>query len=348
LRKPKKRRKVSDFIEIWPFSFEYVRKEAFWFFLLIPGIIAWYIYQQNAAFSKINFSSTRNIVKRKFNWISLIRHTNFTIFIIGLSYFILALARPHSPVDIEDYKKKNIEGIDIVISMDVSQSMLAEDLKPNRLEAAKEVAKNFIEDRPTDRIGLVLYEAEAYTQSPMTTDHDLLLAQLEDVQTGMVTPGTAIGLGLITAVNRLRESDAKSKVIILMTDGLNNSGDIQPMEAAEIAKEIGVTVYTIGVGQEGSAPMPVFGGFNMNVPVEIDEDLLTDIANMTGGKYYRAQNKTELKHIYEDIDKMEKSKVKVLDFKVNPPEKYYGFLMFGLILIVLYKIIDNSLLKRIP
>lgn len=338
----------SNLIDIWPFDFEYVRHEAFWLFLLVPLIIVWYIYQQRSRFTKINFSSNRNFTKRKVNWIALMRHVNLSLFVIGVSYFILALARPHSPVDIDEYKKKNIEGIDIVISMDVSQSMLAEDLKPNRLEAAKEVAKNFIEDRPTDRIGLVLYEAEAYTQSPMTTDHELLLAQLEKVQTGMVTPGTAIGLGLITAVNRLRESDAKSKVIILMTDGLNNSGDIQPMEAAEIAKEMGVTVYTIGVGQEGSAPMPVFGGLNMNVPVEIDEELLTDIANMTGGKYYRAQNKTELKHIYEDIDHLEKSKVKVLDFKINPPEKYYGFLVFGLLLIIGYKVIEHTLLKHIP
>ncbi|MCB9225520.1 MAG: VWA domain-containing protein [Crocinitomicaceae bacterium] len=338
----------SNLVDIWPFGFEYVRKEAFWFFLVIPLIIAWYIYQQRSNFTRINFSSNRNFAKKKVNWIALMRHVNLALFVIGVSYFILALARPHSPVDIDDYKKKNIEGIDIVISMDVSQSMLAEDLKPNRLEAAKEVAKSFIEDRPTDRIGLVLYEAEAYTQSPMTTDHEILLEQLEKVQTGMVTPGTAIGLGLITAVNRLRESDAKSKVIILMTDGLNNSGDIQPMEAAEIAKEMGVTVYTIGVGQDGAAPMPVFGGLNMNVPVEIDEELLTDIAIMTGGKYYRAKNKTELKHIYEDIDQLEKSKVKVLDFKVNPPEKYYGFLVFGLLLIVGYKVIDHTLLKHIP
>lgn len=339
---------MSELIYIWPFAFEYDRTEIFWLFLLIPALVGWYILKQRSDFEKINFSSLSNFAKRKVNWLAIFKHANLFLLLLGVSYLILALARPHAPMDIDEYEKKNIEGIDIIISMDVSQSMLAEDLKPNRLEAAKEVAKSFIEDRPTDRIGLVLYEAEAYTQSPMTTDHELLLEQLEKVQTGMVTPGTAIGLGLITAVNRLIESDAKSKVIILMTDGLNNSGDISPMEAAEIAKEMGICVYTIGVGAEDSAPMPVFGSFTANVPVEIDEKLLTDIANMTGGQYYRARNKTELMHIYENIDQLEKSKVKVLDFKINPPEKYYGFLIFGILLILGNKIIDNTALKSIP
>ncbi|MBD3636935.1 MAG: VWA domain-containing protein [Crocinitomicaceae bacterium] len=338
----------SSIYKIWPFAFEYVHPEAFWIFLIIPVIILWYLFQRNMEFKQIKLSSTDQFTRKKVNWIALLKHVNFGLFLIGLSYVILALARPHSPIDIDEYEKKNIEGIDIVISMDVSQSMLAEDLKPNRLEAAKEVAAQFIEDRPTDRIGLVLYEAEAYTQSPMTTDHELLLDQLGKVQTGMVTPGTAIGVGLITAVIRLAESDAKSKVVILMTDGLNNSGDIKPLEAAEIAKEKGICVYTIGVGAEGTAPTPIFGGFNMSMPVQIDEELLTDIANMTGGKYYRARNNTELKHIYKDIDRLEKSKVKVLDFKIDPPEKYYGFLIFGILLILGYKVIDNSALKSIP
>ena len=339
---------MNSVIEIWPFDFDYLRSQAFWLFLMVPVLLTWYIYRQRSSFKKINFSSLQNIKKPKINWIRLLHHFNFFLLLVGFSYFILALARPQSPQDIEEYKKRNIEGIDIVISMDVSQSMLAEDLKPNRLEAAKEVAKKFVEDRPTDRIGLVLYEAEAYTQAPMTTDHDLLIEHIDRIQTGMVTPGTAIGLGLITAVNRLRESDAKSKVIILMTDGLNNSGDIQPMEAAEIAKEKGIRIYTIGVGKEDSAPMTIFGGFKTSIPVQIDEELLTDIANMTGGKYFRAKSKTELEQIYKDIDQLEKSKVKALEFKVNPPEKYYGFLIFGLLLLVAHKIIENTVLKSIP
>lgn len=338
----------SSIIYIWPFLYEYDRVEAFWLFLMIPALIAWYIYRRKLKFEQINLSSTENFRKKKFSWIALFRHLNFAALLIGFSYVILALARPHAPMDIDEYKKKNIEGIDIVIAMDVSQSMLAEDLKPNRLEAAKEVAKDFIENRPTDRIGLILYEAEAFTQSPLTTDHELLLQQLDKVETGQVTPGTAIGEGLMCAVTRLQESEAKSKVIILMTDGLNNSGKRSPMEAAEVARHLGITVYTIGMGAEGSAPMPIFGGFNANVPVQIDEELLTDIANMTGGKYFRAKNKEELKQIYDEIDKMEKSKVKVLDFKVNPPEKYYGFLILGILLILGYKIFDNTALKHIP
>ena len=226
----------------------------------------------------------------KFSPIAIFRHVNFALLVIGLAYVVAALARPHAPQDIDEYNKKNIEGIDIVITMDVSESMLDTDIYPNRLEAAKEVAKEFVEDRPTDRIGLVLYEGEAYTQAPMTTDHELLLDQLEDANPGMVTPGTAIGLGLITAVNRLRESDAKSKVIILMTDGLNNSGDIQPMEAAEIAKEMGATVYTIGVGKEETSSISFFGMGGINTGMKaLDEELLTDIANMTGGKYFRGK-----------------------------------------------------------
>lgn len=338
----------SSIIYIWPFLYEYDRAEAFWVLLMIPALIAWYIYRRKLKFKKINLSDTANFKKKKFSWIAFFRHLNFTALLIGFTYVILALARPHAPLDIDEYRKKNIEGIDIVIAMDVSQSMLAEDLKPNRLEAAKDVARDFIEDRPTDRIGLILYEAEAFTQSPMTTDHELLLEQLDKVETGQVTPGTAIGEGLMCAVTRLQESEAKSKVIILMTDGLNNSGKTSPMEAAEVARHMGITVYTIGMGAEGSAPMPIFGGFNANVPVKIDEELLTDIANMTGGKYFRAKNKEELRQIYDEIDKMEKSKVKVLDFKVNPPEKYYGFLILGILLILGYKIFDNTALKHIP
>ncbi|MFT4600738.1 MAG: Ca-activated chloride channel family protein [Arenicella sp.] len=336
------------FNDISPFGFDYVRSEAFWLFLLIPCVIVWYWYTEKGGFKKINLPSTRNFGKDKFSWIQLFRHLNMVIFLVGISYVILALARPHAPQDITDFEKKNIEGIDIVISMDVSGSMLAQDIKPSRLEAAKTVAADFIKERPTDRIGLVLYEGEAYTQSPLTTGHEVLLSQLEKVQTGMVTGGTAIGLGLITAVNRLIESDAKSKVIILMTDGMNNSGDIMPIDAAQIAKEMGVTVYTIGMGKEGGAPINIMGGFSSNIPTELDEELLTDIANMTGGKYFRAQSKTELQNIYGEIDKLEKSKVKVLDFKISPPEKYYGFLLVGIFCFIGFKVIQNTFLKSIP
>lgn len=325
----------------------------FWFYLIIPILIFWYLRRENlvGSFERINLSSLELFEKKSFNVIAFIRHLNFLIFLAGLSLVILALARPHDDNDIEEYKKKNIEGIDIVLAMDVSGSMLAEDFKPNRLEAAKKVAMDFIKERPTDRIGLVLYEGEAYTKVPLTTDHNLLLSAFEDVKTGMVTQGTAIGVGLVTAINRLETSDAKSKVIILLTDGVNNSGDVDPITAAQIAKEYGVRVYTVGIGKEGMAPFPVqtlFGTQMQNMEVEIDEELLQDIADITGTKYFRAKNQTELEGIYDEIDALEKSKVRVLEFKTDPPEKYYAILIWSLIFIVVSKIISNTVLKSIP
>ncbi len=259
---------------------------------------------------------------------------NLFLLLVGLTFVILALARPHLPSDIDEYQKKNMEGIDIVLAIDASGSMKAQDFKPNRLEAAKEVAINFIDERPADRIGLVVFQAEAYTQAPLTTDHELLKSLFTEVQnSAIITDGTAIGEGLATAINRLRESDAKSKVIILLTDGENNSGDTDPLTAANVAKENNICVYTIGVGQDGTAPYPVetpFGTMMQDMEVTIDEELMTQIADYTGGKYYRAKNETELEKIYDEIDQLEKSKVKVLEFKVSPPEKYYGLLLLGI------------------
>ena len=229
--------------------------------------------------------------------------------------------------------------------------MFAEDFKPNRLESAKKTAMKFIEQRPNDRIGVVAYEGEAYTQAPLTTDHQLLLSLLAEIKSGMVEQGTAIGSGLITAVNRLYKNDTKSKVIILLTDGENNRGDIDPLTAAQVASEYGIRVYTIGVGRNGMAPYPVqnmFGTISMqNIEVKIDEALLKEIAEITDGQYFRAENEKELNEIYEIIDKLEKSKVKVLEFKTNPPEKYYSFLFYGILFLSLYFLIDNTLLKRI-
>ena len=343
---------MSNFFEITPFTYEYVQKEAFWLFLLIPIILVWYLYHESSLFKNINISTLQTFDKKKFNWLAFFRHINLFVFITGLSFIILALARPHVPEDIDEYKKKNLEGIDIVIAMDVSESMLARDLKPDRLGAAKETAIDFIEQRPSDRIGLVVYEGDAYTQAPLTNDHNLLISLFEEVEPGMVTPGTAIGLGLATAVNRLRESDAKSKVIILLTDGINNSGDIDPLTAAKIAKEFNICVYTIGVGKEGAAPFPMtdfFGGTVIqNVEIPLDAELLQEIAGITGGKFYRAENETELSLIYDEIDLLEKSKVKVLEYKVNPPEKYYGLLFLGILLVLVYKVVHHTLLKSIP
>lgn len=343
---------MSNLIDITPFAYEYMQKEAFWLFLLIPAIIAWYLYHESSLFKTINISSLNSFEIKSFNWVAFFRHLNLFVFIAGLSFIILSLARPHLPEDIDEYKKKNLQGIDIVIAMDISESMLARDLKPDRLGAAKETALDFIAERPSDRIGLVVYEGDAYTQAPLTNDHELLTSLFEEVKPGMVTPGTAIGVGLATAVNRLRESDAKSKVVILLTDGINNSGDIDPVVAAQIAKEFNVCVYTIGVGKEGLAPFPMtdlFGGTYMqDVEIPLDVELLSNIADITGGKFYRAEDNDQLSRIYDEIDLLEKSKVKVLEYKVNPPEKYYGMLFLGLFLILTYKVFHHTLLKSIP
>jgi Ca-activated chloride channel family protein len=343
---------VSKFFDIAIFQYEYVYKEAFWLFLILPAIVIWYLYNESGRFKNIRISSFQNLEKKKFNFVAFFRHMNLFLLLAGLSFVILAMARPHLPSDIDEYKKKNMEGIDIVLAIDASGSMKAQDFKPNRLEAAKEVGMNFIDERPADRIGLVVFQAEAYTQAPLTTDHELLKSLFTQVQnTDIITDGTAIGLGLATAINRLRESDAKSKVIILLTDGVNNSGDTDPLTAANVAKENNICVYTIGVGQDGTAPYPVetpFGTMMQDMPVEIDEELLTEIADYTGGKYYRAKNESDLEKIYDEIDQLEKSKVKVLEFKVNPPEKYYGLLLLGIFLILIYRTIQHTALKSIP
>lgn len=342
-----------NLVDIPIFEYTYVYKYVFWLFLLVPILVLWYLRKEHSivSFQHINISSLSGFSKEKFSFINLIKHLNFFLFLVGICFLILALARPQNDDEIEEYKKKNIEGIDVVLTMDVSGSMLAEDFKPNRLEAAKKVAIDFIAERPNDRIGLVLYEGEAYTKMPLTTDHVLLTHALEGIETGQVAPGTAIGVGLGVAINRLKDSEVKSKVIILLTDGVNNSGDLDPITAAQIAKEYGIRVYTIGVGQDGTAPFPVqsaFGTVMRNLPVEIDEELLTEIAAITGTKYFRAKDQSELEAVYEEIDKMEKSKVSVLEFKIDPPEQFYALLIWALIFILSSKIISSTYLKSIP
>lgn len=341
----------NSLFDISIFEYEYVYKDFFWFLLIIPLLILWYVFKQHKNSASINISTTENIEQPVFNIWAALKHFNFFLFLVGISLTIIAFTRPHDPKDVEEYKKKNIEGIDVIIALDVSSSMFAQDFKPNRLESAKKTAMSFIQQRPNDRIGIVAYEGEAYTQAPLTTDHQLLLELLSEVESGTVDQGTAIGSGLITSVNRLYESETKSKVIILLTDGENNRGDIDPLTAAQVAKEYGVRVYTIGVGKNGMAPYPVqnmFGTTSLqNMEVRIDEELLKEIASMTNGKYFRAENEKDLNEIYTNIDKLEKSKVKVLEFKTSPPEKFYGFLFFGIIAICLYYIIDKTLLKSI-
>jgi len=340
----------TKLFDISLFDYEYVHKEAFWLLLIIPILILWYLLKEKDTGKNVNISTLDNFDEVPFNIFSFAKHFNFFISLIGLSLIIVTLAKPQDSKDVEKFNKKNIEGIDVILALDVSGSMMAEDFKPNRLESAKKTALEFIEERPNDRIGLVVYEGEAYTQAPLTNDHVLLHDLFLGIQSGLVAPGTAIGSGLITAVNRLRESDAKSKVIILLSDGVNNQGEVDPVTASEIAKEFGIRVYTIGIGKNGTAPMPMqtpFGKVMQQVKVEIDEALLNNISEITNGKYFRAKNEKELQSIYTEIDLLEKSKVSVIEFKTDPPEKYYGFLFVGLLLLLISKLISNTLLKSI-
>jgi len=340
----------TKLFDISLFDYEYVHKEAFWLLLIIPILILWYLLKEKDTGKNVNISTLDNFDEVPFNIFSFAKHFNFFISLIGLSLIIVTLAKPQDSKDVEKFNKKNIEGIDVILALDVSGSMMAEDFKPNRLESAKKTALEFIEERPNDRIGLVVYEGEAYTQAPLTNDHVLLHDLFLGIQSGLVAPGTAIGSGLITAVNRLRESDAKSKVIILLSDGVNNQGEVDPVTASEIAKEFGIRVYTIGIGKNGTAPMPMqtpFGKVMQQVKVEIDEALLNNISEITNCKYFRAKNEKELQSIYTEIDLLEKSKVSVIEFKTDPPEKYYGFLFVGLLLLLISKLISNTLLKSI-
>jgi Ca-activated chloride channel family protein len=266
---------------------------------------------------------------------------------LAVSLLIIALAKPQSTL-----KRQNvsIEGIDIVLGLDISGSMLAQDLKPDRLEAAKNVSQDFFRGRPNDRIGLVVFSGEAFTQCPLTTDHVIMEEMLDDIKSGMIQDGTAIGDGLATAINRLKESQAVSKVIILLTDGQNNAGSIAPLSAAEIAKIYGIRIYTIGVGTMGYAPYPVqtpFGIQYQNMEVKIDEELLRKVANMTDGKYYRATDNTRLKEVYQEIDQLEKSKIDVTEFR-KKKEEYLGLAIFALVLLALESLSRLTIFRSIP
>lgn len=272
--------------------------------------------------------------------------------IISFVALVLALARPQTQ---NSWKNQTVEGIDIMLAMDVSTSMLAEDLKPNRMEAAKNVAAEFIAGRPNDNIGLTIFAGEAFTQCPMTTDHASLLSLLQNTRTdiaarGLIEDGTAIGMGLTNAVSRLKESKAKSRVVILLTDGSNNRGDISPMTAAEIAKSLGIRVYTVGVGTTGTAPLPPSAtGLPqyVNVPVEIDEQTLKGIATATDGDFYRAKNNKELNQIYQEIDKLEKTKLNVKQYS-RRYEAYQPFAIAALIALLLEILLRITVFRRIP
>lgn len=316
-------------------NFTFENPQFFWLFLLLPFAIAWYIWKRNKQQAALKISSIKGF-KVSASWITKLKPLLFVIRLIALSLIITALARPRT-VDVST-KTKTTKGIDIVMSIDVSASMLAKDLRPNRLEALKEVAAEFINDRPNDRIGLVVYAGESFTKTPITSDKSIILGSLKDVKyDNVLENGTAIGMGLATSVNRLKDSKAKSKVIILLTDGSNNAGFIDPKIASELAVEYGIKTYTIGIGTNGMALAPVAimpdGSFQYGrVQVEIDEDLLKEIAKVTGGKYFRATNNKKLQQIYQEIDKLERTDIEEFKF-YNYEEKFRSLALLALFLI---------------
>lgn len=316
--------------------------------LVVPLVIAWYIWKLRQAQASLQVSSSEAFdLPGASSWKVYLRHVPFVLRVLALIILIIVIARPQST---DNWQSSNTEGIDIMMTLDISTSMLAEDLKPNRLEAAKDVAASFINGRPNDNIGLVVFSGESFTQCPLTTDHTVLLNLFKDIQSGMINDGTAIGLGLANSVSRIKDSKAKSKVIILLTDGSNNMGEIAPVTASQIAKTFGIRVYTIGVGTKGTAPYPfktAFGVQYQNIPVDIDEPTLKEIASTTGGEYFRATDNESLKEIYSEIDKMEKTKISVKQFS-KKEEEYTNYALFLLLLLLVEVVLRNTLLKKIP
>ena len=331
---------------------EFVNKEYFILLTLLIPYIIWYWRNRKHSEPTMRVSTVVAYYKSPKSWRQRIVHTPMFLRCLAFVMIVCVMARPQTR---NSWDNKSVEGIDIMLAMDVSTSMLAEDLKPNRLEAAKNVAAEFVAGRPNDNIGLTIFAGESFTQCPMTTDHASLLNLLGSVRTdiaarGIISDGTAIGMGLANAVSRLKESKAKSKVVILLTDGSNNMGDISPMTSAEIAHSLGVRVYTIAVGTNKVAPypVPVAGGIQyVNMPVEIDTKTLSEIAQITNANSYRATKKSELSQIYKDIDKLEKTKMDVKRFSKHY-EAYQPFAIVALFLLVAEFLLRFTVLRRIP
>lgn len=324
-----------------------------WVLWFIPALwvlsALWFWYRRKKQFTTITLSSLTAVEKQAQPVRAWIKQALPLLRVIALSLFLVALARPQTTFKEE---KVNSEGIDIVLSMDISTSMLAQDFKPNRLEAAKSEALNFIDARKNDRIGLVIFAGESFTQCPVTIDHAIVKNQLKQIKDGVIEDGTAIGMGLATSVQRLRESKAKSKVVVLMTDGVNNRGLIDPITAADIAMQFDVRVYTIGVGTNGKAYTPVAMDPSGKLifdyaDVQIDEKILREISDKTGGKYFRANNNQKLKEIYEQIDKMEKTKIEVSSFQ-RKNEQFLPFALFATLLLIVEFIMRFFITKSIP
>ena len=325
----------------------YKNPEFFYLLLLLLPMIAWYLWQQKKLGASIQFSSNMGFARIPKNWKYYFRHIVFVLQVLSLSILTVALARPQSS---NNWSNVTTKGIDIVIALDISSSMLAMDFTPNRIEAAKDVAIQFISGRPNDRIGLVIFSGESFTQCPLTTDHATVINLFKGIESGLIEDGTAIGNGLATAVSRLKDSDAISKVVILLTDGDNNRGEIAPVTAAELAKTFGIRVYTIGIGTMGMVPYPIqtpFGVQVQNVEVKIDEPTLQKIAATTDGKYFRANNNNKLAEIYQEIDKLEKSKIDVKEYS-KKEEEYLKYAVAGTLLLLLGMFLKTTIFRNIP
>jgi len=325
-------------------SIEFAYPGFLWLLLIVPAMIGWYIWQGQRLYSHLSVSAVKGFALPRKSIVPSLRHGGIVFRSLAIATLIVALARPQSSLS---WQNTTTEGIDIVIASDISGSMLAEDFQPNRLEAGKNIAIDFIKARPNDRIGLVIFSGESFTQCPLTIDHDVLINLYKDIHYGMINDGTAIGMGLATAVNRLKDSQAKSKVIILLTDGSNNMGSIPPVTAAEIAKQFNVRVYTVGIGTHGFAPYPVqtpYGIQYQRMPVDVDEGTLTQIANETGGKYFRATDNKKLESIYNQIDKLEKAKIDVTEYH-KKTELFLPFALLAAVLLLIEFTLRNTLLK---
>lgn len=319
--------------------------------ILVPLVIWAYFRRTKTQSGSLRFSSLSTIkeISKRASWALRARHILLVFRVLAIILIAIAMARPQSS---QKDSEVLTEGIDIVMAMDVSTSMLAEDFKPdNRLEAAKQVAAEFIQGRQNDLIGLVVFAGKSFTQCPLTLDYGVLISFLERIEAGMVEDGTAIGMGLATAINRLRDSKAKSKVIILLTDGMNNRGQIDPLTAAKAAQAFGIRVYTIGAGTDGTAMYPVddplFGRRYVPMPVEIDEEILQDVANITGGQYFRAKDTKSLKSIYTEIDLLEKTKIEVKEY-TRYTELFMYFLLPAIALFLLEILLANTRFRKIP
>jgi Ca-activated chloride channel family protein len=327
----------------------FANKDMFWLLVIIPILIVWYLVKLKTFNPELKVSSMMGIEGIKQPLKVYFRHIIFVLRLLAIALLIVVLARPQSRSSWKDVKT---EGIDIVMSLDISGSMLAKDFKPNRLEAAKEVAVDFIDGRINDRIGLVIFSGESFTQCPLTSDHAVIKNLFKDIKTGMVADGTAIGNGLATAVSRVKDSKAKSKVVILLTDGVNNQGSVTPLTAAEIAKAFNVRVYTIGVGTIGKALAPIAmypdGSYQYGyVDVDIDENTLNKIADETGGKYFRATDNDKLKEVYAEIDRLEKTIFEEKNF-TNKAERFLPFAIAAMILLVIEFLLKNTVFKTLP